>query len=320
MRIFKSCKISAEFLNSTIAIGNFDGVHVGHQAVINKAIDISKKTKTRLGVLTFEPHPKCYFNKKYDFFRLTPFREKFKIFKQIGLDFMINLKFDKKFLKTSAFDFLEKNLVERLKVHNVVTGFDFVFGNNRVGNVDFIKSFVKENQSFHFFMVPEVKIIPFKDVSSSNIRNFLRHGKIKEANALLTRDWQISGRVVKGEKKAREIGFRTANIKSTNFCDILYGVYMVSIKFDKKKPEKEFLGIANYGIKPTFNKNKPLLEVHIFDFNNDIYSERITVIFHKFIRPEKKFESIVKLKDQIIKDIKKVKNERLLKNNKFATN
>ena len=161
-------------------------------------------------------------------------------------------------------------------------------------------------------MVPEVKIIPFEDVSSSNIRNFLRRGKIKEANALLTRNWQISGRVVKGEKKAREIGFRTANIKSTKFCDILYGVYMVSIKFDKKKSKKEFLGIANYGIKPTFNKTKPLLEVHIFDFENDIYNERITIIFHEFIRPEKKFESIVKLKDQIIKDIKKVKNERLL--------
>lgn len=312
MHIFKSCRISEEFLNSTIAIGNFDGVHIGHQAVINKALDISKKTKTKLGVLTFEPHPKCYFKKNYDFFRLTPFREKLKIFKQIGLDFMINLKFDQKFLKTSAFDFLEKNLVEKLRVSNVVTGFDFVFGNNQVGNVDLIKSFVKKKQSFHFFMVPEVKIKPFADVSSSKIRNFLRHGKILEANALLTRNWEISGRVIKGEQKAREIGFRTANIKSTKFCDILHGVYMVSVRFDKKQTEKEFLGIANYGIKPTFKKKTPLLEVHIFDFDNEIYNERITIIFHKFIRPEKKFESIVKLKDQIIKDIKKVKNERLL--------
>ncbi|MFL2661037.1 MAG: riboflavin biosynthesis protein RibF [Alphaproteobacteria bacterium] len=312
MHIFKSCKISEEFLNSTIAIGNFDGVHIGHQAVINKAKEISKKKQTKLGVLTFEPHPKCYFNKKNNFFRLTPFREKFKILKQTGLDFMINLKFNRAFLKTSALDFLKNNLVDKLRVSNVVTGFDFVFGNNQIGNVSFIKKFAEETRLFNFFMVPEVKTTPHIEVSSSSIRNFIRQGKIEEANSLLTRNWQISGRVAKGEKKAREIGFRTANIKAEKFCDILYGVYMVSVKFDNKITDKIFLGIANYGIKPTFNKKSPLLEVHIFDFNNEIYNERISVIFHKFIRPEKKFESIVKLKDQIIKDINKVKNERLL--------
>ncbi len=312
MHIFRSCRVRKEFFNSTIAIGNFDGVHIGHKAVIDKAKEISEKTKTKLGVLTFEPHPKCYFNKKYNFFRLTPFREKFKILKQTGLDFMINLKFNKTFLKTSALDFLKNNLVEKLRVSNVVTGFDFVFGNNQIGNVNFMKKFVDETRSFNFFMVPEVKMKSHEDVSSSSIRTLIRHGKIKEANSLLTRNWQISGRVTKGEKKAREIGFRTANIMAEKFCDILYGVYMVSVKFDNKLLEKKFIGIANYGIKPTFNKTAPLLEVHIFDFDNEIYNERISVIFHKFIRPEKKFESIVKLKDQIIKDINKVKNERLL--------
>ena len=271
MHIFKSCKVNEKFLNSTIAIGNFDGVHIGHQAVINKAKEVSKKTKTKLGILTFEPHPKCYFNKKYEFFRLTPFREKFKILKQSGLDFMINLKFDRAFLNTSALDFLKNNLVEKLRVQNVVTGFDFVFGNNKIGNVNFMKKFVEKTKLFHFFMVPEVKIKPHIEVSSSSIRNLIRAGKIKEANSLLTRDWEISGRVARGEKKAREIGFRTANIKASKFCDIRYGVYMVSVKFDNINPNKIFLGIANYGIKPTFNKKTPLLEAHILLFQEKFY-------------------------------------------------
>ena len=156
MHIFKSCKVDKKFLNSTIAIGNFDGVHIGHEAVINKAKEVSKKTKTKLGVLTFEPHPKCYFNKKYEFFRLTPFREKFKILKQSGLDFMINLKFDRAFLNTSALAFLKDNLVEKLRVQNVVTGFDFVFGNNKIGNVNFMKKFVEETKLFHFFICETV--------------------------------------------------------------------------------------------------------------------------------------------------------------------
>ena len=315
MQIFRSFKISKKYINSTIAIGNFDGVHIGHQAVIEKAKQISIQKKSKLGVLTFEPHPKCYFRNETQFFRLTPFREKLKIFINMGVDFLINIKFDETFLKCTAIDFIKKKLVEELKVGSVVTGFDFVFGNNRVGNIKYLSDYVKKTNKFEFFVVEEVKKNMKYEISSSTIRNLLRSGDLNSANSILTREWIVSERVIEGDKKARELGFRTANLEVSKYCDILKGVYMVKVNIPKRFGEKVYYGIANYGIKPTFNKSVPLLEVHIFNFDADIYQERIIVKFLKFIRPEKKFESIVKLKDQIIKDINQVKNERLFKNN-----
>jgi len=315
MQIFRSFKVSKKYENATIAIGNFDGVHLGHQAVIQKAKQISIQNKSKLGILTFEPHPKSYFSGENQFFRLTPFREKFNIFTNMGVDFLINIKFDENFLKCTAFDFVTKNLVEDLKVGSVVTGFDFVFGNNRVGNTKYLNDYVKKTNKFKFFVVPEVKRNIKHEISSSTIRKLLRTGDLNTANSILTREWVISERVIKGDKKARELGFRTANLNVSNYCDIHRGVYMVSVNIPLEFGEKVFFGIANYGIKPTFNKSIPLLEVHIFNFDADIYRERIIVKFLKFIRPEKKFESIVNLRDQIIKDINQVKNDRLFKNN-----
>ncbi len=313
MRIFRSFKVSTDFLNSTIAIGNFDGVHRGHQAVINEAKKIAKKKKTKIGVLTFEPHPKCYFRKKYDFFRLTPFRDKFEILSLAKIDFIVNIKFDVKFLKKSASEFIKNHLVKDLNVKAVVTGFDFVFGNNKVGDVDYMREYVNKTNDFEFFVVSEVKNEGNLEVSSSNIRKFLRNGDIMQANQLLTRKWTISGIVVEGERKAREFGFRTANIKMNDYCDIRKGVYLVSLELGGNYKKKLF-GVANFGVKPTFNKTQPLLEVHILKFQDDIYRKRIKVTFHRFIRVEKRFETIKNLKDQISKDIEQVKNDDLLKN------
>tara|TARA_B100000900_G_C20577886_1_gene716141 strand:- start:6 stop:953 length:948 start_codon:yes stop_codon:yes gene_type:complete len=315
MRIFRSFKITKDYMNSTLAIGNFDGVHEGHQAVINEAKRISKKNKTKIGVLTFEPHPKCYFKKEYDFFRLTPFREKFEILKLHGIDFVINIKFNEVFLKKSAMDFIKLHLVEDLKVSSVVTGFDFVFGNKKVGDVKYMNEYVHKTNAFGFFTVSEVKNKDNHEVSSSIIRKFLRNGKIENANCLLTRNWTVTGKVIKGEQKARKIGFRTVNIKMNKYCDIKRGVYLVSIKINEDYNNKKLLGIANFGVKPTFNQTEPLLEVHIFKFDKDIYNRLVKITFHKFIRDEKKFESIEKLKDQIIKDINVVKNDRFFQNN-----
>ena len=233
----------------------------------------------------------------------------------MGVDFLINIKFDENFLKCTAIDFIKRKLVEELKVDSVVTGFDFVFGNNRVGNTKYLSDYVKKTNKFEFFVVEEVKKNMKYEISSSTIRNLLRSGDLNTANSILTREWVVSERVIEGDKKARELGFRTANLEVSKYCDLLKGVYMVKVNIPKRFGEKVYYGIANYGIKPTFNKSVPLLEVHIFNFDADIYKERIVVKFLKFIRPEKKFESIVKLQDQIIKDINQVKNERLFKNN-----
>ena len=196
MRIFRSFNITKEYTNSTIAIGNFDGVHKGHQAVIEKAKKISQNKKTKLGVLTFEPHPKCYFRKKYDFFRLTPLREKLEILKKKEIDFLINIRFNSKFLKKSAIDFIKLNLVNDLKVNTVVTGFDFVFGNKKVGNVNYLREYVDKTNVFEFFVVSEVRDKDNIEISSSNIRKFLRGGDLQNANNLLTRNWTISGSVI----------------------------------------------------------------------------------------------------------------------------
>lgn len=314
MRIFRSFKVSKDCMNSTIAIGNFDGVHEGHQAVINEAKKIAKINKTKIGVLTFEPHPKCYFRKKYDFFRLTPFRDKLQILRLAKIDFVVNVKFNEKFLQNSASEFIKNHLVKDLSVKAVVTGFDFVFGNRKVGNVNYLNEHVRKTNDFQFFVVSEVKNENNLEVSSSNIRKFLRSGDIEKANQLLTRKWTVSGIVIEGEKKARELGFRTANIKMNDYCDVRKGVYLVSLDLGDNYKNKLF-GLANFGVKPTFNKTQPLLEVHIFKFQDDIYRKRINITFHKFIRVEKKFESIKKLKDQISKDINQVKNDELLKNN-----
>ena len=314
MKIFRSFDIPSNFLDAVIAIGNFDGLHLGHQKVILEAKKISKEKKRKLGVLTFEPHPKCFFKKKFDFFRLSPFRVKHLLMKEIGVEFMLNIKFDSKLVSMQAEDFVKKILIKKLKVFCVVTGFDFVFGNQQSGNVSTMKKISKLTDNFFFKEVSEFK---FRDneFSSSQIRKSLRNGNLNEANKILSRKWMIISRVRKGVKKARQIGFKTANLKINDYCNLLYGVYFVNVTILDSRIDNKFNGIANYGVKPTFEKNEPLLEVHLFGFDEDIYGKKLKIEFVKLVREEKKFESIEKLKDQIIKDINTVKNDKLFKNN-----
>ena len=314
MKVFRSFTIPKKFNNSVIAIGNFDGLHIGHQEVINEAKKISLNLKKKVGVMTFEPHPKSFFQKKYDFFRLTPFRMKYELLKKKKLDFMLNIKFDKNFMSISSLDFIEKILLEDLKASHVVTGFDFVFGNKQNGNVDVLRNFCKSSKKLKFTEIKEKKM-DGSEVSSSLIRELLRKGEIEKANQILSRKWTVVERVLSGEKKARKIGFKTANMRLNSYCDICFGVYKVLIELPEEISKKKFYGIANYGVKPTFMKKTPLLEVHIFDFNKEIYGKKIRVSFLKFVRKEKKFESVEKLKDQIIKDIKLVKKNGIFKNN-----
>ena len=309
MKIFRSFRIPKIFLNSVIAIGNFDGVHIGHQKVIKEAIKISKK-KNKVGVLTFEPHPKCFFRKEFFFFRLSPFRVKYLLLKEMGIDFMLNIKFNSDLVSIKPKDFIEDILIKKLNVSHVVTGFDFVFGNKQSGNVKTMNSYSKKKGDFLFTEVSEFRIGE-SEISSSQIRKNLRDGKLAEVNNMLSRNWQIISRVIPGKKQARKIGFKTANLKINEYCNLYYGVYYVNVQILNINSKNNFKGIANYGVKPTFDKNKPLLEVHLFNFDKNIYGKKLKVEFIKLIREEKKFQSIEKLKDQIIKDIKTIKNDRL---------
>ena len=314
MKVFRSFRLPEKYYNSSLAIGNFDGVHIGHQAVIKTAKLVANKKKSKLGVLTFEPHPKCFFAKKYDYFILTTFREKYLILKKFNIDFMITIRFNSNFLKISADDFIIKQLVGQLHVGDVITGFDFVFGNKKKGNIKLLKYYSNKTKKFNFHEVAEIKKKNF-EISSSIIRDFLRNGEISKANKILSRNWSISSRIIYGNKNGRTIGFKTANIQVNQFCNIEYGVYLVKVQIPKLLAEKSLFGIANYGVKPTVKNQSPLLEVHIFNFNEEIYRQRIRVEFLRFIRHEKKFDSLEKLKSQIIKDIKQAKNDRLFKNN-----
>ena len=168
MKVFRSFFIPKKFNDSVIAIGNFDGLHLGHQAVINEAKKISLKFKKKIGVMTFEPHPKSFFQKKYEFFRLTPFRMKYELLKKKNLDFMLNIKFDKNFMSISSLDFIEKILLEDLKASHIVTGFDFVFGNKQAGNVDVLRNFCKSSKKLEFTEIKEKKM-DGSEVSSSLI-------------------------------------------------------------------------------------------------------------------------------------------------------
>ena len=223
---------------------------------------------------------------------------------------MLNIKFNSNLVKIKPKDFIENILVKNLSVSHVVTGFDFVFGNQQSGNVNTMNSYAKKTGKFLFTEVSEFRI-KGREISSSQIRKNLRDGKLSEANEMLSRNWQIISRVIPGKKQARKIGFKTANLKINEYCNLYHGVYFVNVQILSTKSKKTFKGIANYGVKPTFDKNKPLLEVHLFDFNKNIYGKKLKVEFIKLIREEKKFQSIEKLKDQIIKDIKTIKNDRL---------
>ncbi len=301
MKIFRNNPISNNFRNSVIAIGNFDGIHIGHKKVLKEAYKKAKKTKKKFGVLTFEPIPVMFFNKKIKNHRIDLQNQKIFNLKKEKLDFLIIQKFDKKFSKLTYQDFIYKILHKKIGCKYLFVSKNFRFGNKRQGDVKKLKKFEKTLSFKTIITNPLIK--KKKIISSTIIRNFLKKGKIKKANSLLNRNWEITGTVIKGSKRGRKIGFPTCNILLNKYVIPKSGVYGVNVKindFFKK-------GIANVGYRPTFNGKKLLLEVNIFGIKKNLYHKNINVIFNKFIRPEKKFKSILELKNQIKRDIKLAK-------------
>ena len=317
MELINLNQIPKSALHSIVAIGNFDGVHLGHRKVINKAKEISNAQKKKLSIITFEPHPKCFFKKEFKKFRITPFRKKFEEIKNLGVNYYFNFKFTQNFSKMSAKEFIEEILIKKMKVSCLITGFDFVFGHKQSGTVELLNKYSVKHNKFNFISVKEFKKQNVRNVSSSEIRTFLKKGDLKNAKQILGRDWSIISRVIRGKGIGKDLGFPTANLLINNYCELKYGVYAVEINL-KNNLKNCFFGIANYGIKPTFSKSEPVLEIHFFDFDKNIYSELIEVTFKFFIREERKFENIEQLKSQISKDIlncKKYFNEKSFTNN-----
>jgi len=298
-KIYKNFNINFRHKNSIILIGNFDGIHKGHQKLFSLAGIYKKKYSSKIGVLTFEPMPKMFFNKKLKNFRISSFQQKIKNLKNLNVDFIITKKFDKKFSKIKSINFIKEILGKKLKPKFIFVSNNFRFGNKREGNV---RELVKFEKLCSYKVIKPKPLLTNKKVASSSlIRNFLQKGQLEKANRILNRNWSIYGKVKKGKQLGKKIGFPTANIDIQDYILACPGVYGVRIK---KKGKNNYLkGIANLGYRPTFNGKKILLEVHIFNFSGNLYNKYLTVEFKKFIRKERKFKNIDQLRKQIKTDL-----------------
>ena len=300
MKIYNNINsVDKKFVNSVLAIGNFDGVHLGHQELLKKAYIFSRRLKKKFGIFTFDPLPKDFFNKTDN--RILNVNDKIDIIKKFRADFFIKQNFNRNFSKITHDNFANKILLKKLAVNSIFVGKDFRFGFKRKGNIFFLKKLSKKN-NFKIFIINFKKFNKYK-ISSSKIRSLIQSGKVKLVNKIMGRPWSITGRVIKGKKFGRRIGFPTANIKIVNQIKPMFGVYSVKIIFNKKT----YKGIANFGVRPTFGTSSPVLEVNVFEKNFNFYNKDIKVLFVDFIRKEKKFKDSTMLVSQIKKDIKVAK-------------
>ena len=299
MKLYKNFNISKNHKKSIILIGNFDGVHLGHRKLFKLANSYKKKFKLNIGVVTFEPMPKMYFNNKIKNFRLSNISQKNNILNNLGIDFIIIKKFDKNFSKIKSDSFVKEILFKKLKAKYIFVSNNFRFGNKREGNV---RRLIKNEKIYNYKIVkPRPLILGKKIISSTYIRSLLEKGDLKKANKALTRKWSIEGIVQKGRQQGKKIGFPTCNIDIQDYIIAKPGVYAVRVY---QKNKRGYLkAIANLGYRPTFNQKKILLEVHIFNFSGNLYNKYLSVEFIKFIRKEKKFKNVSYLKKQIKSDL-----------------
>jgi riboflavin kinase/FMN adenylyltransferase len=299
VKLYKNFNIKESHKGSIILIGNFDGVHLGHQKLFKLAKLYKKKNKLKIGVINFNPMPKMFFNKTLKNFRITSVKTKIKLLSKFDVDFIITKKFDKIFSKTKSLTFIKEILNKKLKSKFIFVSNNFKFGNKREGNVNLL---IQNEKRFNFKVVkPKPLIKRKKIVSSSLIRSLLEKGLLEKANKLLNRKWTIDGVVKKGRQIGKKIGFPTCNIDIKDYVLAKPGVYAVRVL--RLNKSKYIRGIANLGYRPTFNQKKILLEVHLFNFSGNLYNKLLSVEFLKFIRKEKKFKNVNQLKSQIKKDL-----------------
>ena len=287
---------------AVIALGNFDGVHIGHRAIIRRAVELAKELGTHAAVMTFEPHPREFFAPDAPRLRMYSLQQKLELLEDAGIEHVFLMRFNQALASTSASDFVEQILHRQLGARHVVTGYNFAFGKGRAGNTDMLAS-VAAQLGFGFTACQPV-MLDGKAVSSSAIRALLAEGELEEANRMLGMHYHLCGRVRSGAARGRTIGYPTANIALDRFFKPKLGVYAVQARL----PGSEWHhGIANIGIKPTFNLTTPMLEVHLFDFDQMIYGQKLEVALNAFLRPEIRFASVEALLEQIRSDVEHAK-------------
>jgi len=300
VKLYKNFDIEKSHKRSIILIGNFDGVHLGHQKLFKLAQLYKKRYNLKVGVINFDPMPKMFFNQSLKNFRLSSINQKIDFLKKLDIDFIVTKKFDKVFSKIKSKNFIKNILHQKLEAKFVFVSDNFRFGNKREGDV---KLLIKNEQKFNYKVFkPKPFIVNKKIISSSLIRNLLEKGYLHKANKFLSRKWCVEGYVQRGRQIGKKIGFPTCNIDIKDYVLAKTGVYAVRVL--KKNNSRYLQGIANLGYRPTFSQKKILLEVHLFNFSGNIYNKYLSVEFLKFIRKEKKFRNINQLKNQIESDLK----------------
>ena len=299
VKLYKNFNINKNHKGSIILIGNFDGVHLGHQKLFKLAQSYKKKYSLRIGVINFDPMPKMFFNQSLKNFRLSSIDQKIDLLDNLGVDFIATKKFDRTFSKTKSINFIKNILYQKLNAKFIFVSNNFRFGNKREGDVNLL---IKNEKKYKYKVVePKPLSVKQKVVSSTLIRNLLENGFLEKANKLLGRNWSIVGIVQKGRQIGKKIGFPTCNISIKDYVLAKPGVYAVKVL--RKNNSKYIKGIANLGYRPTFNQKKILLEVHLFNFSGNLYNKYLSVEFLKFIRKEKKFKNVDQLKTQIQTDL-----------------
>lgn len=301
-RLHASEAMPEHLRGGVVALGNFDGFHLGHQAVAGEAIKQAKATGRPAIIATFDPHPVRFFMPGAPWFRLSTLEQRQRLFEEAGADAMLVFDFDASLAATTAEDFIGKLLVDRLGISAVVTGEDFTFGKGRGGNIQVLR----ELGAVHG--LGSTAMGPVTDeggvISSSRIREALQAGDCATATKLLTRPFAVEGVVQHGDKNGRLLGFPTANIDMGHYLRPRYGIYAVK---GRLADGRVLNGAANLGIRPSFDPPKELLEPHFFDFAEDLYGQSIEVEFHAFIRGEAKFDSMDALMAQMAKDCDQAK-------------
>jgi len=296
---YKSCPVSLN--GAVLAIGNFDGVHLGHQAVLGQALKIAQADSLPAGVMFFNPHPRQFFSPDTPLFMLTNGAQKRSIFEKMGLDFAVELTFDAALAGMSAFDFVTKVLVEGLDVSHVVIGYDFFFGAKRAGNPALMRDFGIE----YGFGVSVVE--PSGEgglvYSSTGIRDALEEGQVSRAASILGRNWLVEGPVISGAGRGEGLGFPTANISLPKGCHLAHGIYASFVHVNGQRHK----AAAYYGKRPSFDNDLPVLEVFLFDFDGNLYGKEIGVEFVDFVRDDIKFDDLEALKLQMDEDCAAIK-------------
>ena len=302
MRLFRHhTEIPVEARGAVVALGNFDGLHLGHQKVIGEALRLAGELDAPCGVLTFEPHPRAYFQPDKPAFRLTPFRIKLRQLDAIGVDYLYLLSFDRAMAERSPESFIVEVLGQGLEPIHLVVGYDFVFGKGRSGNAAMLGDLGRA-AGFAVTSVPAAADAEGVVYSSTKVRERLAAGDPPGAARVRGRPWENEGRVERGDKRGRLLGFPTANVAIGDYLQPALGVYAVKAGIDEGRGTRWLDGVANLGRRPTVGGTRVQLETHLFDFAGDLYGRHLRVALIDFIRPERKFDGLEALKAQIAAD------------------